>query len=121
MAAPARERTGAAIRNAFDDLADQQQPLPGTARSADDPAASLRRILGFVELSWGSAWYHNCRRWGTVDGYAPLAQCWDAWRLAMKHRILDRLNTMQATRNARAAQGDYASLVDDMLREAFDP
>jgi hypothetical protein len=121
MAAPARRDAGAAVpRNAFDELGDQQQPLPGGARTDPTGASAIRSIVHLVELEYGASWYFCPARWPTVDGFAPLAACWDAWDTLMRRRKLDRLTILQGTRLARAREQDYQSIVHELVQGAFE-
>lgn len=75
------------------------------------------------ERYYGAAWYWCPQRWRTVDGYAPWAVLWVAWRamnavaaherLSMARAVALGMATGPAATAARQAELEHAYPDDD--------
>lgn len=84
----------------------------------DGPKVTLETVCGLAEVVLGAGWYHDPRRWPTVDGFAPYDEVWRAWRVIQQARAWDRMNMVRAIGITKA--GDKAqAMFDSDVREAL--
>lgn len=73
------------------------------------------------ERFYGTGWYFNPARWTTVDGYAPWAVVWIAWRAMHAVSASERLSMTKAIGMALSSGEAGKSARDDEVRAAFPP